>query len=162
MADEKIDTWQDLKPQGAYAIVYSEEVTLTFREPIFLDSLYVQASKSYLTYYSHLPDRGSAHATFYIKTYEDEELVSERTFRADGGSGQRIETWTKVQYPPKGFAKVNRIVLSRGLEIDNIKFLMHIDVPLQVVRLDASDTKRLSELSDQGVKIINQDEVIKQ
>jgi len=62
-----------------------------------------------------------------------------------------------VWYPPKGFAKVNKIVLSQGLEVDNIKFYMHLDVPLHVIRLDATD-QTLDKLLAQGVTVLNKEE----
>ena len=106
---------------------------MNFEKPIYLDSLYLKASKSFLSYFSSkINAEGEKYAKFYIKTYYNDELMTERNFTASPHveSSLRLENWTKVFYPPKGFAKINKIVLSRGLEIDNLKFYMHIDVPL--------------------------------
>lgn len=142
--EKHVDTWEELKPQGAYGIAFSSEVTLRFKEPIYLDSLYLKASKSYLNYFNSQFDEGSGnYATFSVKTYFNKELLSKKLFKASPTEpvATRLETWTKIMYPPNGFAKVNRIVLSRGLEVDNIKFMMRLDVKLNIVRLDASDMK---------------------
>lgn len=124
--------------------------------------MYLQASKSFLNYFNTRSDKDEQYATFYIKTYYDDMLLTERTFIANPNlpANQRLSTWTKVWYPPKGFAKVNRIVLSQGLEVDNIKFYMHLDVPLHIVRLDANDPT-LQTLNSQGVTLLNKDDLEK-
>ena len=56
---------------------------MNFKHPIYLDSLYLQASKSFLNYFNTRADKDEQYASFYIKTYFDDELLTERTFIAN-------------------------------------------------------------------------------
>jgi hypothetical protein len=42
--------------------------------------------------------------------------------------------------------------------VDNLKFYMHLDVPLHIVRLDANDPS-LQTLNTQGATLLNKDEL---
>ena len=87
-------------------------------------------------------------------------MVSENSFKSTQGT-QKLSFWTKINYPPKGFAKVNRIVLSQGLEVDNIKFYMKIDVPLNVIRLEVNSKTLEEQLKRNDISILNRDDLIR-
>lgn len=78
---------------------------MVFKHPVFFESIVyrnerIQMEKSYIVFMN------------------GEFVVRESRFE------QKQMQWLKLEFPPKGMAKVTHVILSKGLEIDKIKFSM--------------------------------------
>ena len=63
--------------------------------------------------------------------------------------------WVHVVLPPRGMARIKRIVISQGLELDNLRLYMEFPVVIQYVRLQDSDLNNLEGILQEGLKEIH-------
>ena len=72
-------------------------------------------------------------------------MYAKREFEVDNTN------WVHVVLPPRGMAKIKRIVISQGLELDNLRLYMEFPVVMQYVRLQDSDLDKLEEIIQEGL-----------
>lgn len=56
-------------------------------------------------------------------------IVKGQIFEALEGTNK----WERISFPPRGFAPVTKVILSRGLEIDNLRFSMNIEKEVNII-----------------------------
>ena len=59
-------------------------------------------------------------------------MYARREFSADDSD------WLRVVLPPRGMAKIKKIVISQGLEIDSIR--LYMEIPIQIRYVTHLDT----------------------
>ena len=71
---------------------------------------------------------------------EDDIMFAERVLDPD------VNTWQHIVMPPRGMAKIKKIVLSQGLELDNLRIYMEFPVVTQYVRVQPEDLEGLKDV----------------
>ena len=56
-------------------------------------------------------------------------IVNNEIFEALAGPNK----WERIAFPPRGYAPIKKIVLSRGLELDNLRFSMNIIKEIETI-----------------------------
>jgi len=81
-----------------------------FENPIYFDSIYIRVP--FLAFES-----------YYMRLYYLGEMIANRELNMDQ---IKIGIWQRLDFPPSGMAKVDRIVFSQGLELDVMKFSQRV------------------------------------
>ena len=100
----------EIKPSEVFAYVYSETVSLKFREPVTFDHMFMRVSDVYLEMYQKEHGRRANRLTLYVETY-GQDLDSERLlFRHEIPAAE--VGWVRVHAPHRNMAQVTRMVFS--------------------------------------------------
>ena len=138
----------DVRPSDVFAFAWSKEVVLHFKYPVYIDRMHFRANQQFVKFYRS--EHQGADPDLFFETWGEEGLVyARREFSADQ------EGWVPVVMPPRGMAKVKRIVISQGLELDNLRLYMEFPVVVQYVRLQDTDLERFTSLLSEGLKEVH-------
>ena len=104
---------------------------MRFKYPLLFDQIYIRFNKSFLQMYRK--ENYNKDPKPYIETYNENGF---RLAKIEPLKDISID-WRLFTLPPDSNTKVSKIVISQGLEIDNLRFSMQFPVVEQKVRLQA-------------------------
>lgn len=100
-------------PKQVYVFVHSKEASFEFNKKVHLDHFHYRIGPYYLDSNKDERDYDDKDLNFYLRTYENDRLILD--YRLKGNQAQ----WVKVTFP-RSKVPIDKIVVSRGVELDNI------------------------------------------
>ena len=129
----------------------SKEVALHFDYPVHFDQCWFRANQQFVHFFRN--DNEGKDPILFVELWgEDQIMFARREFSPDDSD------WLRIVLPPRGMAKIKKIVISQGLELDNMRLYMEIPVQIRYVTYLDSDFQELKKsLPDHDVRIIEKD-----
>ena len=114
--------------------------------------MYFRANQQFVSFYRS--ENNDEDPVLFMETVGEEGIVyARREFNVENNN------WVHIIMPPRGMAKIKKIVISQGLELDNLRLYMEFPVVVQYVRLQDSDLENLDRIIKQGFDKIHKDKL---
>lgn len=103
---------------------------LNFKYPLLFDQIQIKVNRNFLNFYRG--ENNGQNPQPFIETYSDMGFLLARI-----EPPHSTTDWTLFTLPPESNTKVAKVVISQGLEIDNLRFAMEFPVVTQFVRKES-------------------------
>eukprot|EP00347_Sterkiella_histriomuscorum_P017421 403349437 len=157
-------------PQLVFAYVHSPTVEIGINKPVQLDHFHYRINQRHRLNYieqqndyiekmksegKSLEDFKVQEFKYYIRTYDNGRIIHDIELKPDQTN------WQKVTFP-RSKVKINRIIISQGVELDNISLNYYLKVKqllsfwvlegIPAINLSGDDTKQIWHASISDIK----------